>query len=157
MLNFLASPFILGLQALGRTKDIFSIQVAASWTGLGTTLLLSRFGILGVTIGGEALGLVASSLSIYAFRESRYTPIEVTAGSVTKIFLAALAMIPPVCGFSMMLLQYRFVCLQVLVGAVTYLLAIRWLKLLSRDDLSTVSMMLPPRVGGFLQRIFGYY
>ena len=156
MLNFLASPFTLGLQALGRTRDIFVIQAAASWTCLGTTILLSRFGIMGVALGGEALGLVASLLSVYAFRERVGAPMDLKVGLMAKILLAALAMVPPVYGLSLVLPRYRFVPLQVLVGVATYLLAVRWLRLLSREDVSTMSMMFPPWFGGFLLRIFGY-
>jgi len=156
LLNFLASPFTLGLQALGRTKDVFIIQVAASWICLGVTLLLSRFQIIGVAVGAETLGLVASLLSIYAFRQRVSASIEVKAKSMAKIFVAALAMIPPVYGVSVILPQYRFVPLRVLVGAVTYLLVARWLKLLNREDLSTITLMLPPSLGRFLMRVFSF-
>jgi O-antigen/teichoic acid export membrane protein len=156
LVSFLASPFILGLQALGKTKDIFVIQAAASWTCLGATILLSRFGIMGVTVGGEMLGLVTSLLSVYAFRQRIAAPMDVEAISMARTLLPALAMVPPVYIVSLVLPQYRFVPLQVLVGVVMYLLVVRWLRLLSREDLSTMSMMLPPRVGRFLMKIFGY-
>ncbi|MFH0896440.1 MAG: oligosaccharide flippase family protein [Candidatus Bathyarchaeota archaeon] len=150
--NFLLSPFTQGMQALGYTKRMFHIQFVSTTIAILGSLVLAELGVVGVAAGAESLGLASSLLNFYFFR--KYVKPEIYWGKIGSFLLASLAMVPPVYLSTLVLPRYRYLPLQIAIGAGVYVAVIRTFKLVEKKDLDVIASIFPTRLQRIVLKLF---
>lgn len=153
-INFILSPFTQGMQALGYTRKMLYVQLASTAIAVVGSWILVGFGILGVTVGAESLGLASSVLNFYLFK--RYVKPEIGWKRAMSFLLASLAMALPVYLSALVLPKYRYLPLQIAVGVGAYVGVVRAFKLVEKEDLDVLASLFPARLRGVVLKIFGW-
>lgn len=144
------SPTLL---SLGRTRVLFNVQVLGIVTNTVIVVMLAPLiGINGVALGRAGLLVASLGYSVYFLRRSYGFYIDKEA--FTKVLISSLIM-----GLVVVTMESFFSCnvlllpIYVLVGAATYFIILRHLKLLDKTDFDFFTNFLPTNFHPIVSRI----
>lgn len=146
------------LLALERTRIFLNEKILGIAVNTIMVLMLTPLiGIKGAALGRAGLFIVGLGYPVYVLIRSHSFYVDKEA--FTKAWIGSLMMaIIVLIAQSYLFFDSKFILLYVLLGFVVYITTIRWLKLISYEDLLFIKRLLPKRfeeATGLFTRIFG--
>jgi len=145
------------LLSIGKARKVLeSNLLGITGNGVVSWLLLPIFGVLGAAFGRAIHILLATTYSSLILK--RDDLLEVDKSDTARILLSTGGMALAVIITRIMLPSPQLLSLFILVGALTFVMSVRFTKIMEREDYVLIEELLPSRLKGFtwwIERILG--
>jgi len=142
LVGTLLDPILL---ALGQTRVSFAITLASLVTSLVSGLvLLPTFGMMGASFARAIAMILSTGLVVLVV--TRRTEVELDIGAIARSSIAGIVMAAIVLAAQILLYSKLLLPFYALLGAIVYLVMLRLLKAVQKEDIDLMDDYVGPRL-----------